>query len=374
MPGEGSVYRRKSDGRWVAALSVGKRDDRVIYRRYARSRTLARLALDDLRAGLTQPTNATSLGDYLARWVSEARGIRATTRHGYQAVVTTHLIPRIGHLSIGALTPLHVEALLADMDGTMSPKTARNVHVVLRRALGQAVRAQIITKNVASREFVDAPKVPTLEPEALTGAQVRRLLDACRGDRQEALFVLAVGAGLRQGELLGLAWEDLDLDHGQVHVRRELVHYAGVYERREGKRITIKPSYDKREEPKTERSKRSVPLAPPVIAVLRAHRERVKAEGWVPIPTGPVFINLDGGDLSGSWLTHHHYGLLAKAGVARMPFKNLRTTFSSRLAEAGVSDVVIARLMGHSRTHTTRKHYIADRPEDAIEAIARLVG
>jgi integrase len=359
MSGEGSVYRRKSDGRWVAALSVGSRSDRVIYRRYARSRTDARAELDALRAGLTQPTATTSLGDYLVRWVNDARNIRPTTRHGYQAVVTYHLVPRIGHLPIGALTPIHVEQLLADLEGTMAPATARNVHVILRRALGQAVRAGLISKNVASREFVDSPKVPVLEPEALTGAQVRRLLDACRGDRLEALFILAVATGLRQGELLGLAWEDIDFDGGYVHVRKELVRRDGRYHR---------------EEPKTERSKRVVPLALPVVAAMRAHRERTVKAGFVPVASGPVFTNLDGGELSGSWLTHHFYGLLAEAGIQRIPFKNLRTTFSSRLAEAGVSDVVIARLMGHARTHTTRKHYIADRPEDALDAVARLVG
>lgn len=359
MPGEGSVYRRKSDGRWVAALSVGTRTDRVIYRRYARSRTEARIALDALRTSLSQPSATTRLGDYLVRWVNEARDIRPTTRHGYRAVVDTHLVPRVGHIPLGSLTPLHVEALLADLEGTMAPKTARNVHVVLRRALGQAVRAGLVARNVASREFVDAPKVPVLEPEALTGPQVRRFLAACVGDRQEALFVLAVGSGLRQGELLGLAWQDLDLERGMVHVRKELVRRDGAYHR---------------DDPKTERSKRSVPLAPPVVESLREHRKRVIAEGFVPIDTGPVFMNLDGEALSGSWLTHHFYDLLEKAGIPRIPFKNLRTTFSSRLAEAGVSDVVIARLMGHSRTHTTRKHYIADRPEDAIDAVSRLVG
>lgn len=356
MPGEGSVYRRKSDGRWVAALSLGARADRVIYRRYAPSRAEARAALDELRSGLTQPTTATALGDYLERWVNDARDIRSTTRHGYSAVIQTHLKPRIGHIPIGSLTPLHVEGLLSDLEGTMKPKTARNVHVVLRRALGQAVRAGLVPKNVASREYVDAPKVPVLEPDALTTAQVHRLLDACKGDRLEALFTLAVGTGLRQGELLGLAWEDLD--EAGVHVRKELVRRDGRYHR---------------EKPKTDRSVRTVPMAPPVAAAMDAHRERIKADGFVPIGTGPVFINTTGGELSGSWLTHHYYGLLAKAGIERKPFKILRATFSSRLAEAGVSDVVIARLMGHARTATTRKHYIADRHEDAIEAIARLV-
>lgn len=371
MPGEGSVYRRKSDGRWVAALSVGPRDDRVIVRRYARTKAGARELLREL---IDRPSpTMTPVGAYLAEWVRDARNIRPTTRRGYQAVVTYHLTPTIGHIPLAELTPAHVEAMLADLDGTMSPKSLRNVHVVLRRALGQAVRADLVPRNVASREFVDTPHVPIDEPRALTTAEVRRLLDAARGDRLEALFVVALGTGLRQGEILGLAWEDIT--PAAIHVRKELVHYSGLYERTpSGRRKTIRQPRDAREEPKTPRSRRIVPLAAPVAAALAEHRARVIGAGFVPTATGPVFTNLDGAALSGSWVTHHFYELLAAAGIERIPFKNLRTTFASRLDEAGVSELTVATLLGHTRTHTTRKHYISQTPAATVEAIARLVG
>lgn len=355
MPGDGSVYRRKSDGRWVAALSIGSREDRVIHRRYARTRPEARKALADL-IERQDPTTRT-VGDYLAEWVRDARNIRQTTRRGYQAVVTFHLTPTIGHIRLVELTPAHVEAMLADLTPAMSPKSLRNVHAVLRRALGQAMRAGLVPRNVAGREFIDTPRVPMDEPRALTTLEVRRLLDAARGDRLETLFVMALGTGLRQGELLGLAWEDIGPT--TVTVRRELVRRDGAYHR---------------EEPKTPRSRRTVPLAVPVALALSEHRSRVIAAGFIPTATGPVFTNLDGGPLSGSWVTHHFYGLLAKAGIERIPFKNLRTTFASRLDEAGVSELTIATLMGHTRTHTTRKHYISQTPEATVDAIARLVG
>jgi len=359
MPGEGSVFQRKSDKLWVAQVSKGPRGDRIIHRRYARSRTEAREALAqlkvDLAASVIRPS--TPVGDYLERWANEARDIRDTTRSGYKAVIATHLRPTIGHIPLAELTPMHVETMLSEFTGRMAPKTARNAHVVLRRALGQAVRGGLIPRNVAAREFVDAPKVPNVDPRSLTRDEVRRFLEACRGDRLEALFVVALGTGLRQGELLGLEWQDIGETH--LSVRQELVRRNGVYD--------VAP-------PKTERSKRSVPLAPHVKAALEAHRERVKAAGFVTIETGPVFTNLSGGDLSGSWLTHHFYELLAKAGIPRLPFKNLRTTFGSRLAESGVSDRVIADLMGHSRTATTQRHYISTSPTAAVDAIERLVG
>ena len=267
--------------------------------------------------------------------------------------------PRVfGHVRLRELSPVHVETALAKLAPTMSPKSLRNVHIVVRRALGQALRAGLVTRNVASREYVDAPRVPVAEPRALSVEEVHRFLEACRGDRLEALFVTEVGTGLRWGELGGLANEDVDLVAGRLVVRRALV-------RRDGRYL--------REEPKTERSKRTMPLTPTVVLALIAHRDRLIAEGFIPTATGPVFVNRDGGPLSGSWVTHRFYQLLDAAGIARLPFKNLRTTFASRLFEAGVPDQVIADLLGHTRTYTTKKHYIATTPQAAEQAIEKLV-
>lgn len=356
MNGEGSIYRRKSDGRWVAALSIGSRSDRVIQRRYARSRTEARTALDELRAG-HRMSGTDTLSAYLERWVNEARDIRETTRRGYRAVVTYHLGPTIGHIRLVDLSPLDVEGMLADLAPTMRPKSLRNVHAVLRRALRQAVRGELVNRNVAGREFVDVPKVTLEDPEAFSVEEERKLTAAARGDPLEAVVVVALGTGLRQGELLGLAWQDIE--PARLHVRLELVRRAGAYHR---------------EDPKTPRSKRTVPLAPHVVAAIESHRQRLIDAGFVPTATGPVFVNRQGSALSGSWVTHRLYQLEAAAGVRRLPFKNLRTTFASRLYGLGVPDLTIAALMGHTRTHTTKRHYISTTPEQAVEAVARLVG
>jgi site-specific recombinase XerC len=196
MPGDGSIYRR-ADGRWIAQLSVGGRDARSYRRRVCRTRAEARLALDDLkaerRAGLN-PTRLTT-GDFLVLWLRVVRDIRPTTRHGYAAAIRYHLVPTIGDVRLASLTPTHVEQALAALAPRMSAKSLRNVHVVLRRALVYAVRGGLVSRNVAGREYVDAPKVPDQQPTALTHDEVRRFLAACRGDRLEALFITALGTG-----------------------------------------------------------------------------------------------------------------------------------------------------------------------------------
>jgi integrase len=366
MAGEGSLFKRvtKRPGRpdlvrHVAQTTTGPRSRRRIETRTCKTRQQAKDALRAmLDAGRVERSPLT-VGDYLEQWVRDARNIRPTTRHGYLAVVRVHLVPSIGHIHLDSLQPSDVEAMLAALTTRMSPKSLRNVHVVLRRALGQAVRASLVSRNVASREFVDAPRVPVAEPRCLSTNEVQKLIAVARGDWIEAIVVVALGTGLRQGELLGAAWEDVDFAHAKLHVRKELVYRDGKYHR---------------EEPKTERSRRTVPLAEPVLAALLEQQNRLKAAGFVTVSSGPVFVNRTGGVLSGSWVTHHLYDLMAEAGIQRLPFKNLRTTFASRLYEAGVPDRTIADLLGHTRTRTTQTHYIATTPESAIEAVAKLVG
>ena len=368
MPGEGSVYPRRDPSShrvigWIAQLSIGPREARRYVRRSAKTRSDARVVLDELRAEQlagTKPSRLTT-GAYLEQWVRDVRNIRPTTRRGYEAVVTYHLVPHIGHIRLVDLNPLHVEHLMATLAPSMSAKSLRNVHAVLRRALNHAVRAEVVSRNVASRDFVDTPRVPDREPDAFSAAEVRQLLRMVAGDRLEALIVVAVGTGLRSGELLGLAWEDVDLDADRLLVRRELVRRDGRYHR---------------EEPKTPGSRRTVPLSPAIAISLARHRDRLIAEGFVPTATGPVFVNTTGGPLNGSWLTHHVQALYERAGIRRLDFKALRATFGSRLFEAGVPDMEIAKLLGHTRTHTTKRHYITlgDRHASALEAIEELVG
>lgn len=360
MPGSGSVYRERD--KWIAQKAIGPRGHQLKVRRTRATRAEAVAALAELQA-IHAPIKAerTTLSAYLERWVADVRNLRPATRHAYANAIDYHIAPAIGGILLTDLSPLHVEAMLARVGEDVGPKTLRNVHAVLRRALAMAVRAGLVARNVASREYVDAPRVPVEEPRALSLDEVHRLLETVRGDRLEALIVLAVGTGLRQGELLGLAWEDLDLDAGRLSVRRELV-------RRDGRYV--------RDELKTRQSRRAVPLAPAVIGALRGHRDHVIEAGFVPTATGPVFTNLRGGPLNGGWLTHRFYQLLAQAKIGRVAFHRLRATYSSRLAEAGVSDVQIARLMGHANTTVTKKHYIAaaETPPAVLEAVERMVG
>lgn len=352
MPGEGSVFRRKSDGRWVATISRGARGDRSIVTVYKRTRAEALDALADLRRASGRLDRTTTVSAYLERWLSDA-DVRDTTRKGYQAVIDTHLAP-IGHIRIANLTPSDVRSLMAGMSG--APKTRRNALVVLRRALREAVRAELVTRNVASPEYIDAPKVESKEPDALTYADTDAIL--ALDDPLRDAVIVALGTGVRQGEQLGLRWQDIGPE--DLHVRREVI-------RLDGRSIAT--------EPKTPTSVRSIPLSPDVRDALDRQKARLKAAGFVTVSTGPIFVDAEGAILTGSTITHRWYRLLEKAGVPRKPWKILRATFVSRLRDAGLDDADIGPLAGHAPgSRTTRRHYIARSRVDPREAMQNTIG
>lgn len=358
MPGEGSVFRRASDGAWLAQISRGPRGERKTWSRSASTKSEALRKLVALRTDLDTPPPVKpteTVGAFLEQWVSDARNIRPNTRRGYAMIVRHHLVPTIGHIPLRGLTSEHVEKMLVVLTPTMSEKYLRNVHAALRRALKLAVRQQKIPVNVASSEFVDTPRVTLRDPEALTEAQLDALLAAVAREPHDALTVVLADCGLRMGEALGLTWGDIR--DGDVHVELELTRKAGEYVR---------------DDPKTERSRRTVPLTPRAEQAITAHRERLMKAGKVPISTGPIFVNRKGEYLSGSTVTHWFYRMCERAGLDRRPPKILRATFSSRLHAAGVSDIVIADLMGHTKTRTTKRHYIVTTPDQARDAVRRL--
>lgn len=365
MPGEGSIYRR-ADGKWLAQIEApgsGRRRRRFI-RRIRSTKPEARAALaellDDRRAGVTR--TRLTVGDFLVEWVASVRNIRPTTRHGYEVAVEYHLVPALGHIRLSELAPLHVERAIRGWLERVSPKHARNIHAVLRTALNDAVRKRMIPINVAGREYVDAPRVPDREPNAFSHDEVRALLDAAAGHWLEPAVIVALGTGLRSGELRGLAWEDVDLEHHQLHVRRELVRRDGAYLRDELKTGS--------------KARRTIPLAAPIAAALERQRQQLIDAGLLPTSTGPVFVRRDGVPLNDGVITHQLYDLEARAGIRRLPWKDLRSTFATRLFEAGIPDLRVQELLGHTTPTTTRRHYIGRAEEwaPAIAAVEALVG
>jgi integrase len=219
--GEGSIYFEDATGTWVASLSLGnidgaRRRKRLRFKSQKQARealTRMRRELDD---GIEPGDDRLQLKRFLEKWIAECvegplSTLRPSTRVSYVNLTRKHIIPSIGHHVITKLTPLHVQAFLAaKLRADLSPRTVQYLHAVLRTALKQALRWGLVARNVAT--LVDAPRVHHGEAQALDKDQAAMLLRALKLDRRRALFTVAIGLGLRRGEIVGLRWEDIDLD------------------------------------------------------------------------------------------------------------------------------------------------------------------
>ena len=180
-------------------------------------------AMAERDGGLVFDAGNMTVGEYLERWLSNSvrDTVRQRTYEGYAHVVERHIAPSLGRMKLRALTPAHVRGLYRErLDAGLSPRTVRYAHTTLNEALSQAVLDGLIPRNVAAS--VKAPQSRRAEIRPLSREQVRTLFKAVSRHRLATLYIVAVTAGLRQGELLGLRWEDVDLEAGMLQVRRTL--------------------------------------------------------------------------------------------------------------------------------------------------------
>jgi integrase len=268
-------------------------------------------------------------------------------------------------LQLARLEPRQVQKLYADLLAQgQAPASVRQLHAVLRRAFSQAVKWDTVARNVVA--LATPPRVARHEIQPLTAAQARTLLEAARGGRLEALYVMALSSGMRLGELLGLRWSDVDLDGGIVQVRQILVRM---------------PSGLRFGEPKTKRSRRRISLSTGVRDSLRQHRARQATER---LRLGPVwedydlvFANEIGKPLdAGNFLRRDFWRALNKAGLPRCRFHDLRHTCATLLLQQGVHPKVVSELLGHGSiglTLDTYSHIIPDMQQHAATTIDGLL-
>jgi integrase len=260
--GEGSITRRKNGG-WMAQFTVYTVKGRKRKTLYGKTRqeVSAKLvkALSDREGGLVFDAEGLKLGEYQDRWLKDSvKGtVRNTTYERYEQISRTHIVPMLGSVKLKALSPTHVRGLYKEKLSCLSPRTVQYIHVTLHKALKQAVMDGLIPRNAT--DAVKPPQVRREEIRSMTLEQVKMLLDAAVGDRFEALYVLAVHTGLRQGELLGLKWDDIVLETATLQVRRALTTARG------GPRLAA---------PKTRGSRRRVSLTGIAAQALKDHLER----------------------------------------------------------------------------------------------------
>ncbi len=375
--GEGSLWQR-GDGRWEARLTVGwgENGKRTILTALAHSQAEAVLRLEQLKAqavaGLPPVAARMTVEQHLHSWLTAVRPrVRESTWRRYRSICEVLLIPALGRIRLSKLTPADVGRMMASVQASgRSAQTAAHARSVLRSALADGIRWGTVHRNIAA--LSDPPHLPAPEPTVLSPASAQAVVAAMGQGQLSRLVLVALHTGCRLGELLGVRWDDLDLDGTSPELR-----VSQTVQWRPGTYVAV--------EPKSSRSRRSIPLTREAAAALGAERQFQRearlacGPRWRPVKDlgELVFTTTIGRPLSGPTVTRQFQRALAQAGLPRLRFHDLRAASGALLLSAGVDIAVVSRRLGHSGIGVTASRYagVADRLQrDASDRLQALLG
>lgn len=332
----------------------------------AEARAWVRKTMSDVDKGLLPADGGkTLLGDFLNHWLETmAPSLRPKTLDQYSGAIRLHLNPDLGQIKLRDLRADHLQVYVAHKLTSLASRTVQ-IHVgLLRHALADAVRWRVVSRNVAMD--VTMPRSLKTEMRVWSPGQVRLFMSAVAGDRREALYRVALSCGLRLGELLGLSWDDVDLEAGRLQVRR-IIQRVG-----KGSGLIVG-------EPKTAKGRRSIALPATVVDSLRHWKVRQLEERLIAgrrwRDSGYVFTSEIG---TASEPRRVQQGFTLKVGVSGVPrirFHDLRHSCATLLLGEGIHPKVVQEMLGHSTIAMTLdlySHVLPHMQTEAAKAIDRV--
>jgi integrase len=388
--GEGSVHQEhkkacsrvgRCDCRWVGVLVLGYRDAqrsrRITRKVSAHTRAGAASKLRELRDSIARNEEPRGSGITVAEWMEywfgtiAPRKVKPLTLAGYDAKVNQYIVPLLGHIKLKALSVDQIEDAWDQLRDSGNPtkaeptplsaNTIHQTHRILSRALKVAVQRKKLLSNPAGGDSMDAPPAQEIEVVPMTRAEVERVRTTAEGRWNAARWNVALALGLRQGEALGLRWEDVDLEAGELSVRQTLM-------RLKGKGIVFGT-------PKSKMSRRTVSIPPSLLRALKAHRKAQRAKrlelGSHWTDSGLVFTLEDGRPLDPSVDAGRWRQLLKDAGVRHYRLHDARHSAATIMVANGVDIRVAMKILGHSQLSVTMKyqHVVDDLMRDAAAKI-----
>lgn len=369
--GEGSI-RQRADGRYEARVSLpdGRRKSFFGKTRGEVAKKMTEATAQRDKGIYTPADDRQTLANFLMQWLETQRPpvVKPRTWDRYELDIRHHIIPALGRIRLTKLTAMQVQTFYgAKRAEGLAPASVAHIHAVLHAALDDAERLSAVARNVS--RLVTAPRPARREMKALTPEQAKRLLQAVQDDPLEALYVLALTTSMRQGELLALCWDDIDLETGSLRVQHTLhfpKHGGSAWER---------PT------PKSASGRRSIHLAPMAIEALHRHRARQNEErlAYGPLWTdnGLVFARPGGEPIRGQHITERMFKpMLKRAGLPNIRFHDLRHTAATLLLSQGVPAKVVSEMLGHASVAFTLQvyaHVLPSMQKDAAAAVQRVL-
>jgi integrase len=360
--GEGSLYQRKSDKRWVASFLVEETGKRQYL--YRDTRKEAYDALHEALQAQKQGTLATGpkqkFKDYLVQWFEEVQkpDLRESSIERYETCMYKHILPALGHIPLQKLTAQQIQSFYnSKRKAGYAPESVITLHKVIHKSLDNAVRWRLVPRNVS--DDVTLPRQAAEgDSQSLTVPQARHLLTIAKGHDLEAMIVLLLDTGMRHGEITALRWDDINFEKRTIFIHRT------ENQLRKG---------HKEGATKTATSEREITLSPSVLAALKEHRMK---QNEARVGFGPqwqdrnlVFADRKGGYLNKTTNTNKFHRLLEQAGLPKIRIHDLRYTAITLMMEMGINQKAIQHRVGHANLHQTWKYtHVSTSMQEEIAA------
>ena len=343
--GEGNIRKRK-DGRWEGRYTAGHDPEtgkaiykNVLGRTQAETRAKLKAAIEESKSLDVTKAGKYTVGAWMDEWFENYAKIkvRPSSHQTYRGYIDNHIKPNIGKVPLEKLTSLELQKLYKKLLNSgridrveskyqakgLSPKTVRNIHQIIASAMKLAKEQRLIVADPT--EGCALPKLEHREMKTLPVEQLASFLREAKDSGVFEIYYIELAPGLRRGELLGLKWEDIDFEHGNLRVKRQIARINGE--------VVEAPL-------KTKNAYRTLPLAEDTIAVLKQQKKKVGSSPW-------VFLSPTGGPVSPDSVLHMLHRVLKRAGLPRIRFHDLRHTFATLALQNGVDVKTVSGMLGH---------------------------
>ena len=343
--GEGNLRKRK-DGRWEGRYTAGRDPEtgKAIYKNVlgktqAEAKAKLKQAIEEAKGLDAAKVGRYTVGQWMEVWFEHYAKVkvRPSSHQTYRGYIDNHIKPSIGKIPLEKLTSLELQKLYKKLleggrveriesrkqSKGLSAKTVRNIHQIISSAMKLAQEQKLIASNPA--EGCALPRMGHQEMKTLPVEQLHSFLREAKDSGVFELYYLELATGLRRGELLGLKWEDIDLERGDLRVRRQIARINGE--------VVEAPL-------KTKNAYRTLPLAEDTVSILLEQKKKVAGSPW-------VFPSSTGGPISPDSVLHMLHRVLKRAGLPRIRFHDLRHTFATLALQNGVDVKTVSGMLGH---------------------------
>ena len=360
----------RGKNKWLVRVYLGRDENgkrkyhnKTIHGRKKDAQSYLTKVLREKDMGFFTEPSQEFLKEYLKKWLKNAvkPRVRDVTLKSYEQLVRVHLIPLLGDTKLSNLNPSLIQSTYNDLGEKLSPRTVRYIHSILNNSLEQAVKWRMLYQNPA--KYVDLPRQKKTEMRALSPVEAKKFLEEAIYSRWYPLFSLLLTTGVRPGEALGLKWDDIDFEKGKIQIRRSLTRDGNL------------------EEPKTARSRRTIPLPKSVLQDLKEHKknqaqEKLKSSEYYDREL--VFASQKGGPVPYRNLIRLHFKpILKKAGLPEtIRLYDLRHTCATLLLSAGENPKVVSERLGHASiilTLDTYSHILPDMQQGAANKLETML-